>query len=140
MLKTGLEFAPGTTDDCKRLVGRMFTPTDILGSYRQARAQFRHGDVVLVAAEWDGSGFQAMPRLEYVKQIRESLGANAAKMMPVLTIAHKSAHAVLMMPFETDAMWLVINRKGMVPVMAVLYATPYEVEVEGTATPEMSAN
>lgn len=138
MLKTGLEFASGTTDDCKRLVGRMFTPTDILGAYRQARAQLRHGDIVLVAAEYDGSGFQAMPRLDYVKQIRESMGAKAPAMLGALTIASKSAHSLLKMPFEAEAMWLVINRRGMVPIMAVLYATPYEVEVADEGVPALN--
>lgn len=133
MLKTGLEFAPGTTDDCKRLVGRLFTPTDILGSYRQARATFRHGDIVLVASVTDASGFEAMPRIEYVKRLRETMGLKAAQVMPVLTIASKSAHALMKLPFEAEAMWLVLLRPEAIPIMAVLYSTPYEVSSEDAA-------
>jgi hypothetical protein len=126
MLKTGLEFAPGTTDDCKRLVGRMFSPADILGAYRSARDQFQTGDIVLVASESDADGFDAMPRTEYVARLRRALGPKAAKMMPVLTIAHKTAHRIMNLPFESDALWLVIVRGQQVPSMCVIYALAYK--------------
>lgn len=129
-LRVGLEFAPGTTDDCKRLIGQLFKPGDILGAYRQARGTFKTGDIVLVTDERDPSGFEAQTRLEYVKKLRLGLGLKAAKMMRVLTIAHKSAHAIMSLPFESEAFWLVIIRGPQVPVMAVLYVTPYEVGAE----------
>ena len=129
MLKVGLEFAPGTSDDCKRLVGSLFGPDELLGAYREARGTFSTGDIVLVTSEQDPSGFNAMTRIEYVKHVRAGLGAtNAAKMLPVLTIANKSAHKVVRLPFDEEAFWLVINRRGAVPVMAVLFTTPYETE------------
>jgi hypothetical protein len=43
------EFAPGTTDDCKKLVTQLFRePGAVLGAYRAARKQFQTGDIVLV--------------------------------------------------------------------------------------------
>ena len=131
MIRTGLEFAPGTTDDCKQLVGRLFQPGEILGAYRAGRQQFRSGDLVLLAAEDDPSGFAVKPRAEYVREIRQSMGARAPAMLRVLTMASKSAHQVARLPFEADAMWLVIARRQAIPVMVVLFAAPYEAESTG---------
>jgi hypothetical protein len=50
MLKTGLEFAPGTKEDCKRLVRKLGPPAVLLNAYRNARAEYGTGDIVLVAA------------------------------------------------------------------------------------------
>ena len=127
MISTGLEFAPGTTEDCKRLVARLFQPGEILGAYREGREKFKTGDLVLLVSESDPSGFAVEPRIAYVKRLREALGANAKKTLPVLGIAQKSAHGVVRLPFETDAMWLVIARGKDMPSMCVLFTTPYEV-------------
>lgn len=126
MLKTGLEFAPGTTNDCKKLIGRLFSPSDILGAYRVARDTFKSGDLALVVSEGDPSGFNAMTRTECVKKLRLAMGAAARKVMPVLAITHKPAHGIARLPFESDAFWLVVARKDQMPVMAVLFTTPYE--------------
>lgn len=126
-LRAGLEFANGTTDDCKRLVGQLFTPGQLLGAYRTAREKLKTGDVALVTAEHDPSGLELHPRLEYIKQLRAGMGSNAAKLMPALTIAHKSAHQIVSLPWESEAFWLVILRHQQIPIMAVLYVTPYEV-------------
>lgn len=128
MLKTGLEFAPGTTDECKRLIGGLFPPTDILSAYRTARSAFNTGDLVVSVSEHDPSGFEAEPRSAYVKRLRDTRGA-----VPLLMqgLAERSAHGIVQLPFEADAMWLIVVR-GMqaVPVMCVIYATPYEVAGE----------
>lgn len=130
MIKTGLEFAPGTTEDCKKLVGQLFTPSEILSSYRTARHIFKTGDIVLVSAQFDPSGFNAMPRRQYVKTIHRGMEMKGATMLSSLVIAHKSAHQVAQLPSGSDAMWLVIARKSQVPIMAVIYATPYDVGVD----------
>ena len=131
MLGTALEFAPGTTDDCKRLVTQLFQePGAVLGAYRAARRQFQTGDLVLVAAQHDGSGFDAMPREHYIRRLRDGLGRNGAKMLAVLGIAHQSAHKVASLPWESDALWLVINRRDALPVMVVLYAAPYATDAD----------
>lgn len=127
MLQTGLEFAPGTTDDCKKLVGKLFTPTEILGAYRHARQTFKTGDLVLVGSESDPSGFNAEPRTEYLKRLRQVLGpAKAPRAMMALGINHKSAHGVVKLPFAADAMWLIVTRGKDMPLMCVLYEAPYE--------------
>jgi len=126
--KLGLEFAPGTSPDYERLVVSMFTPQDILGSYRAARVTFKTGDIVLVAAEHDLSGFDAQPRMEYVRKIRAGMGLKAPALMRVLTIAHQSAHQMMKLPISSEAMWLVINRAGQVPAMGVVYVAPYATE------------
>jgi hypothetical protein len=131
MLATALEFAPGTTEDCKRLVARLFRePGEVLGAYRTARKQFRTGDLVLVTAEHDPSGFEATPRAHYVEKLRQGLGRDGAKLLAVLGIAHQSAHKVASLPWESDAMWLVINRRDALPVMVVLFAAPYATDAD----------
>jgi|SRR5580700_2995494 hypothetical protein len=125
MLGTALEFAVGTTDDCKRLATDLFKPGELLGAYRLARQKFRTSDIVLVTAQHDGSGFEAMIRPHYVGRLRQGLGRNGAKMLATLGVAHKSAHQVASLPAESDAFWLVINRKDALPIMIVLFAGPY---------------
>lgn len=137
MLKTGLEFAPGTTDDCQALVGKLFTPTDILASYRAARAQFKTGDIVLVASENDPSGFSAKTRMTFVKEMRDGLDG---KPMPFIAraLAERTAHAIVKLPFTSEAMWLVITRHQGIPVMCVIYATPYETASASTPESDLS--
>lgn len=135
MLGIGLDFAPGTTDECKKLVAGLFTPTEIFSAYRMARAQFKTSDLVLLVSEQDPSDFQAEPRIAYVKRLRECgvereiQGSKEKRGVPVLMrgLAEKSAHKVAKLPFESDALWLIVSRgPKAVPVMCVLYATPYE--------------
>ncbi len=137
MLKTGLEFAPGTTDDCQALVGKLFTPTDILASYRAARAQFKTGDIVLIASESDPSGFSAKTRMTFVKEMRDGLDG---KPMPFIAraLAERTAHAIVKLPFTSEAMWLVITRHQGIPVMCVIYATPYETASASTPESDLS--
>jgi|SRR5208282_1377199 len=131
MLATALEFAPGTTDDCKRLVTQLFQkPGDVLGAYREARRQFQSGDLVLVAAQHDGSGLEAMTRPHYIARLRRGLGRDGAKLLAALGIAHQSAHKVASLPWESDAMWLVINRRDELPIMVVLFAAPYATDAD----------
>jgi len=132
MLKTGLEFAPGTTDECKRLIGRLFTPTELFGAYRTGRNTFKTSDLVLVAAENDLSGIEVQPRTAYVKKLREGMGAKAPVMLKALTLAQKSAHAVVQVPPDSDAMWLVVARGQQLPLMVVIFTTPYEVAAAGS--------
>jgi hypothetical protein len=125
MISTGLDFAPGTTDDCKKLITGLFGPTEIFSAYRMARAQFGTGDLVLCVSEQDPSGFEAEPRAAYVKRARD-----LSRGVPLLMrrMAEDSAHKVMQLPAESDAVWLVVVRGPQtVPVMCVLYATPYEV-------------
>lgn len=125
MLGTGLEFAPGTTDDSKKLVARLFTPTEIFSAYRMARTQLGTGDLVLCVSEQDPSGFEAEPRAAYIKRARD-----LPKGVPLFMrrMAEDSAHKVMQLPAESDAIWLVIARGPQaMPVMCVIYSTPYEV-------------
>ena len=126
MLATGLDFAPGTTDASKKLIGGLFTPTELFSAYRAARKTFNTGDLVLTVSEQDPSGFQADTRAGYIKKAMRVLGS---KPMPIFMrgLVRQSAQGVMSLPFESDAMWFVVVR-GLqaVPVMCVLYATPYE--------------
>lgn len=124
MISTGLEFATGTSYDCKKLVGQLFEPGYLIGVYRMARGELKTGDIALVTAEWDPSGVESWRRLDYVARIR----SGAAKVLPVLTIAHQSAHKIVSLPFEAEAFWLIILRKDQIPIMCVIYSTPYETE------------
>jgi len=123
----GLEFANGTTEDSKKLVSRLFTPADILTAMRDARMQFNTSDVVLVASDTDADGFDAMPRRGYLDRLRRVLGHRAPRALANMTIAHKSAQKVVQLPAEDSAAWLVITRGKDMPVMCVIYATPYKI-------------
>lgn len=123
MLKTGLEFEPGTTDDCKRLVGKMFPPTALLSAYRNARETFKTSDIVLVASD-QSPDISGGTRMEYAKHLKQTFGARAS----AFKMWAKSAHSVMRLPSESEAMWLVLEVRGAaLPVMCVIYTTPYEI-------------
>lgn len=133
MLRTGLDFAPGTTDACKQLVGRLFEPSQLYAAYKAARQQFSTGDLVLSVSEQDPSGFEADTRAGYIRRIKAAGDGRVPALMRALV--EKSAQGIMSMPFESDAMWLMIVRGPKeVPVMCVLYATRYEVEPAAAAT------
>lgn len=124
MLKTGLEFAPGTTDDCKRQIGRMYTPEAILNAYRTARMASGTGDVVLVGTD-QSPEIHGGSRMEYCAHLKQVFGprARAFKMW-----AH-SAASILKLPAEADAMWFVLDIRNVdLPIMCVIFALPYNEE------------
>jgi hypothetical protein len=129
MLNTGLDFAPGTTELCQKLVVGLFTPAQIFSAYRAARHKFGISDLVLCVSEQDPSGFQAEPRSAYVKRIKQAQEVRGVPGIPTLMsgIVAQSAHAVMKLPADSDAMWFIVARgPKAVPVMCVLYATPYQ--------------
>jgi hypothetical protein len=122
MLKTGLEFAPGTTDDSKRLIHKLLTPESILTAYRTARSECRTGDIVLHMSDQDPI-IRGGTRIEFCKHLQERFGKAASG----FRMWQHSAHAVMKLPKDSEALWLVIEANGLdVPVMCVIYATPYE--------------
>lgn len=124
MLKTGLEFAPGTSNDCKKLIQIAFSPSEIFTAYRAGRAKFRTGDLVLLTSEDEPNDFAVCTRSEYIQTIKQQFGR-----VPALAavMADKSAHGMAQLPFESDALWLVVASRRM-PVMCVIFSTPYQVE------------
>ena len=122
-VRKGLEFAPGTTDHCKRLVGRMFAPAVLLDAYRTAREVANTGDIVLVASDQSpdiGGG----SRMEYAKHLQKVFGSKAS----AFGMWKKSAHSVVRLPPDSEAMWLVVDVKGAdLPIMCVIYVTPYAI-------------
>lgn len=126
MLKTGLEFANGTTEDCQKLVLRLFDPNNLLIGYKQARQAYKTGDLVLVTNVNDAR-VEAWPRLKYIEQLRVSMGRNAETMLSSLRMTTDSAHKIVSMPADSDAFWLWIIRGKDTPIMVVMYASPYEV-------------
>lgn len=120
----GLEFAPGTTDDCKRAAARLFDAAEVLGAYRTACRLCRTRDLVLETCEWEPAGFKPRPRREYVENLRTRFRF-AGKVLPVLTLTDRSAQQVASLPREAEAFWLVINREGALALMMVLFAAPY---------------
>jgi len=126
MLGTVLEFAPGTTEDCQRLATRLFQqPEDVLGAYRRGRARLQSGDLVLVTAMHDPSGFEVMRRSHYVERLRSGLGPRGTKLLASLGVTHQSAQKVASLPKDADALWLIVNRKDAMPVMIVLFAAKF---------------
>jgi hypothetical protein len=128
MFRATLEFAPDTVEDCKKLIGSMFSPTQLLNEYQAARRRLQTGDLVVVGAEWDGSGFEIHPRMDWVRGVG-SQNHRAAQGVGVFTIAHQSAHKLAKLPWDSDAFWIVILRKEAIPVMCVVFAIELETEV-----------
>ena len=130
MLGTLLDFAPGTTEDCQRLAFRLFQePRKVLKRYRTFRRQFGTSDLVLETEESDPSGFNGMTREYYVNSKLRSLGQGGAKLAALLGI-DQSAHQVVSLPPESDAFWLIINRRDALPVMIVLFAAPFATDAD----------
>lgn len=123
-LKIGLEFAPGTTDDCKRAVGRIATPGALLAAYRDAKILSGSEDIVLVVYPDQSADVHGGTRREYCQHLWRLFGARASE----FGMWHKSAQTVVRLPKESEAMWLVIHSAAMdLPLMCVIYTTPYEV-------------
>lgn len=123
-LRTGLEFAPNTTEDCKKLIGRLHTPASILGAYRAAREQFGTTDVVLAASDQVGH-IEFMPRRTYCEHLKQLFGDKAQGFKMWST----SAQTIMKLPRDSEAMWFVVDVSGAdLPIMCVIYATPYKVE------------
>lgn len=136
MLNIGLEFANGTTEDCQKLVLRLFDPNNLLIGYKRARAAYKSGDLVLVTSTNDVT-VRAWPRLKYVEQLRVSMGRNADPMLARLRMTTDSAHKIVSMPADSDAFWLWITCGKDSPIMVVMYASPYEVLAPNDPAPAM---
>ena len=124
MFKTGLEFAPNTSDECKRLVGRLHTPASILGAYRAAKERFGTSDIVLAVSDQVGH-IEYMTRMTYCEHLKRLFGDKASG----FTLWSVSAQSFMKLPQESEAMWFIVDVKGAdLPSMCVIYATPYEIE------------
>jgi len=126
MLKTGIEFASGTTEECKRLIGQLFQPADLLGAYREAVAKLGTKDIVLVTSEQDPSGFEPWKREAYTASVKRLARGPVPSFFTGLTSS--SAYRITQLPIDSEAFWLVVIRRQTIPVMAVLYVTPYKVD------------
>ena len=88
----------------------------------------------MVASESDPSGFDTRTRAAYIQELKEKGPIHPLAQV----IVNKSAHGIVQMPFTSDAMWIVITRgRGEIPVMVVIYATPYETVAAGTPESDM---
>jgi hypothetical protein len=123
MFKKGLEFAHGTSDVCKKTIRSTFSPSEIFTAYRAGRVKFRTGDLVLVTSDEAPNEFDVCTRTEYVNRLKQQFGR-----VPVLAqvLVDKSAHEMARLPFESDALWLVVASSKM-PNMCAIFSTPYEV-------------
>jgi hypothetical protein len=134
MLKTGLEFAPGTTEDCKQLVAKLFDPGTLLASYRAKRIDLKTGDLVLVGSSYDPT-LKVIKRLDYVEIIKRGIEKRTERpgKMPALfeVLEHQTAHKIVKLPFEHDAFWLVVARGDQeLPILCAVFVTQYEVATE----------
>lgn len=128
MIRISLEFAPGTSDTAKRLAQQLPAGA-MLQAYRTAKRAFNTTDIVLVIADHDPEGFDAMPRSEYVQK---ALGKNTPQQLRVLPIANQTAHQRMKMPVldnvESNAFWLVIeSRENQASVMCAVGAVQFDV-------------
>ena len=135
MIGNDLLFAHGTpqrgssAEEVEKMVIGLFSPpTDLLSAYQMGRHKFGTGDLVLVVAAHDPEIISAWPRQKYIES---ALSRCAPGQLPRL--AHESAHKVAKLPGDSVAFWLVLEVKQLpVPVMTVLYTTPYEVSAAAT--------
>lgn len=125
MHRTGLEFDPRTTDDCKRLVGKLFPdPKMLLAAYRNACAEFGTLDIVLHRSD-QNEDIHGGSRLDFCEKLRGVWGARASE----FAMWRHSAQSVMKLPSDSEAMWLVVDVRGVdLPVMCVIYAVPYAIE------------
>lgn len=120
--RTGLGFGAGTSEDCKRLVQQLFQPEALFSAYRTARDAYRTNDIVLVASDRHPDVLGGT-RWAYARHLHQIFGKRATEFRMV----SESAHEVMSLPRDSDAMWLVIDLQGAdLPVMCVIYAIPYE--------------
>ena len=132
MLRTSLEFAAGTTDDCKRLVARVCDPGRLLEAYRAMRIEMKTGDLVLTGSDFDPT-IKVVKRLEYVEIIKrgiEKRTGRPGKVPPLFAVLeHQTAHKIAKLPFEHDAFWLVIARgEQELPILCAVFVTQLELE------------
>ncbi|KKL74522.1 hypothetical protein LCGC14_2064060 [marine sediment metagenome] len=123
MLKTEFGFAPGTSDDCQKVVAR-FPPDRLLNAYKTAQAECLNNDIVLWMTD-QSPDIYGGTRAEYKQHLRRLYGVRALE----FRMWDESAQKVMSMPAESEAMWFVMHVSGAdIPIMCVLYAMLYEVE------------
>lgn len=133
MRKTGLEFGRGTTEACKKVIAQLgLQPGEILQQYRAARDIAKTGDLVLQVSDSDPSAIKAEPRLECVRRLKQIYGSRPIPLL--MRRIEESAHKVVEMPFEAEAMWFIVHRgQKDAPVMCVIYAVSYDVQAAAEA-------
>ncbi len=119
-MKKGLEWAPGTDPKCKMIIGRLLSPGQILGLYRAARAALQTGDLVLVVTD---EGPIVETRMKCIESMKKALGPRALE----FKLVHESAHKVVKLPFEDEAMWVIVDMKDQFVPPTVIWAMPYEI-------------
>jgi len=132
MIKSSLEFAPGTSEPTKKLVSGI-PPYDLLVAYRNAVKEFGSTDIVLLIAIKDGerAAFEAMTRATYVVQAFNTAARGVHPM------AREPAHRRMSMPADTTAFWLVVElRDKDAVVTCAIGEVRYEVASDGA---DMSA-
>jgi hypothetical protein len=104
MVKSSLEFAPGTAEPTRKLV-QSLPPYDLLVAYRNAVKEFNSADIVLLVGVQGGEvgAFEAMTRATYVTQ---AFNATARGIHPM---ARESAHKKMSMPPDTAAFWIAVE-------------------------------
>lgn len=119
-LQVGLEWAPGTDPECKQTISRLLKPGQILGLYRDARVALGTGDLVLVVTD-EGPVMQTRERC--IKNLKHALGVRALE----FRLAHESAHKVVKLPSEDEAMWVIVEMTDRYVPPTVIWVLPYEV-------------
>jgi hypothetical protein len=130
VIRTSLEFAPGTPPNVKALV-QSIPAYDLLVAYRKASYEFNTTDIVLIVAAHDEEvrDFQAMPRSAYVAR---AMNESARLLHPV---ARESAHQKMKMPPDSPAFWVVLelHNKGVV-VPCAIGSYKYEAALDETTS------
>lgn len=126
--RIGLEFAVGTTNECKKLVERVVPSRELLVQYKNGQVNFGTSDLVLRISATDPSGFRVQTRKDFIRDIIAASGGKLPDFFKGMAAA--SAHKVAQVPLDSDAMWLVVDGLQM-PIMCVVYAVKYKIDSEG---------
>jgi hypothetical protein len=130
MIKTSLEFAPGTHADVKRMA-QAVPPYDLLKAYREATVKFGVTDIVLLIALSRGEviNFEAWPRQDWMQQ---AMNDAARKTHPV---ARASAHKKMKMPASSPAFWIIfeLDKQHIIPCAVGTY------QYDDTTTGELAS-
>lgn len=124
--RRGLDFEPGTPDWFKHLLARLCDANEVFNAYRMGRVNHNTSDLVLLVSDQDPE-IKILPRAAFLKDLRARLGHLAPKLQ--IKMAHHSAHEVVKVPAEWDAMWIVVCLPQQEPIPCAVFSTP---ELVGT--------
>ena len=134
-MRIDLHFAPGTSEECQRLV-KQIPPDRLFDAYCKGRFKYNTHDLVIAVApeDMDKAGIPYMPRAEYVRTaLRRCSEEQRTRLTTVGAfsgIANMSAHQIMKLPAESDTFWVIVEG-GPLPVPAMCVVQVLRLGLDG---------